>query len=215
MPRTSTKPRKAYHHGNLRRALIDAALDAIAEHGPERFTLRDAARRAGVSSGAPYKHFPDKDSLLAAVAAECSERLGAAMNAAVAAAADDPVDQFRATGIAYVRFAVEHPAHFRVMNVPGVAERLPEPLRTEVDAWKARQRAALAAAQRTGALSDAQLDDILLAAHCLVHGLAHLIVDGHPGFTHLSPSRASTLAHRITGIFGEGLLPRPMRRPRC
>src|SRR5262245_53999387 len=91
--------RTTYHHGNLQRALIDAALAALAEEGPEKLSLRDVARRAGVSPAAPYRHFPDKDALIAAVAAECASRMGEVMDSAVARAGDDPVDRFRATGI--------------------------------------------------------------------------------------------------------------------
>src|SRR5678815_5715575 len=98
----TTLAKRGYHHGNLRAALIKATLRAIAEDGPEGFTLRDVARRAGVSPAAPYRHFRDKDELLAAVAGECAERLGAAVDAAVAQASADALDQFRHVGIAYV-----------------------------------------------------------------------------------------------------------------
>ena len=74
--------KRAYHHGNLRAALVEAALHAIAEHGPDGFTLRDVARRAGVSPAAPYRHFQDKDGLFAAVVAECADRLGQMVTAA-------------------------------------------------------------------------------------------------------------------------------------
>src|SRR5260221_568336 len=119
MPR---RAKKSYHHGNLRRALLDAGLAAITEDGPERFTLRDVARRAGVSPAAPYRHFADKEALLAAVVAESAARLGEVMQAAVAGT-EDPLDRFRRTGIAYVRFAAERPAHFRAMTNPPAVER--------------------------------------------------------------------------------------------
>lgn len=200
--------RDSYHHGNLRRALIDAALEAIAEVGPERFTLRDVARRAGVSPGAPYKHFPDKDALLAAVSAEAAQRLGETMDAAVAAAPADPAERYRKVGLAYVRFAVEHPAHFRAMHMPGVAAKLPPEVRKEVDAWIGGERDRLAEAQRRGEISSMPLDAILLASHCLVHGLARLIVDREEGFTDITVPHALALAEAITGVFGVGLLPR-------
>ncbi|HTJ42120.1 MAG TPA: helix-turn-helix domain-containing protein, partial [Kofleriaceae bacterium] len=121
------RKRTTYHHGDLRNALIAAALQLIAEKGVEGFTLRDAAKKAGVSVAAPYRHFTDRDDLLAAVAADCMQRLGDAMDRALEAAGDvDPLSAFRATGIAYVRFAVEHPAHFRVMYLPQVMARMPE-----------------------------------------------------------------------------------------
>ena len=73
---------RPYHHGNLKEALLAAAVEAIAESGPRGFTLREAARRAGVSHNAPYRHFRDRDDLLAAVAADGFDRLGEAMTRA-------------------------------------------------------------------------------------------------------------------------------------
>jgi len=204
-----TAKRKTYHHGDLRNALIAAALEALAEHGVEGFTLRDVARRARVSSAAPYRHFSSRDELLAAVAADCAERLGAAMDeAARTAPPDDTVAVFRASGIAYVRFAVSHPAHFRVMNIPAVTAQMPAAVRGEVEAWMTTASAALARAQAAGAVSDQPVNLIMLAAHCLVHGLAHMIVDGHDGFAALTPDQAAALAEEITGVLGVGLLPR-------
>jgi AcrR family transcriptional regulator len=198
----------AYHHGDLRRALIAAALEAIAESGPEKFSLREAARRAGVSAGAPYRHFKDRDELIAAVAAECAERLGAAVDAATSAAGSDPLAIYRASGVAYVRFAVENPAHFRVMSHPGVAARTPPATRRHIAGWDADMRALLIEAQRTGKLISIDLDDLTLAARSLTHGLASLIVDGAEGLRGLDADRAARLALNVTGILGLGLLPR-------
>jgi len=203
------RARKSYHHGDLRRVLIDAALAAIVEVGPENLSLRDLARRAGVSPAAPYRHFPDRDALLAAVAAECAERLGNAMQAAMARSEGrPPLAQYRATGVAYVRFAVEHPAHFRVMCWPGLAARVPGPLRAEMEAWKARERQGLLAAQKKGDLLGQPLVEVMLAAQCLMHGLAHLIVDGHAGFADMTPAEAEKLADALAEVLGHGLLPR-------
>src|ERR1043166_9611825 len=107
--------KRAYHHGNLRAALVKATLRAIAEDGPEGFTLRDVARHAGVSPAAPYNHFADKNELLAAVAGECVDRLAATIETSVAEASDDVLDRFRHVGIACVQFAAAHPEHFRAM----------------------------------------------------------------------------------------------------
>lgn len=200
-------PKRAYHHGNLRDALIQATLRAIAEDGPEGFTLRDVARRAGVSPAAPYRHFRDKDELLAAVAAECAEQLGQMVAAAVAEAPpDDPLAQFRQVGIANVEFAVAHPEHFRALNLPGIASHLPEEQQQRLSAWHDAERRALAAAQEAGAIAKIPLDDLVLAAASLVHGLGHLIVEGQLG--EVSPARARELAIAVTGVFGVGLLPR-------
>jgi AcrR family transcriptional regulator len=201
------RPKKrAYHHGDLRRALVAASLDVIAEVGPEGFTLRDIARRLGVAPSAPYRHFPDKESLLAAVAADCGERLGATMDAAAAAGGEDALERFRLAGIAYVRFAVENPAHFRVMNMPGIAAR--EPLQGGVNNWIETELAHLREAQTRGALAALPLEHILLASRALTYGLSRLIVDAQDGLGELTPDQAASLAQQITEVLGLGLLPR-------
>lgn len=204
--------RKAYHHGNLRSALIAAALKEVAKLGPDGFSLRGVARRAGVSAPAVYRHFADKDALLAAVAAECWERIGAALTAAIAAAPDDALERFRATGVAYVTFAVEHPAHFRALAVPGLFEKMPPEVRERVTAWGAAQRASLAQAQERGEVAPIPLDDIMLAASSLTHGIATQIVEGK--FGKVDVARARELALAATAVFGLGIVPREPRRRR-
>lgn len=104
----------AYHHGNLQAVLVESSLALIRELGPAGFTLREVARRAGVSHTAPYRHFRDKDDLLAAVAEEGFRRLRAAMEKAVTNVTD-PLGRLERSGVAYVEFAVRHPEHFQVM----------------------------------------------------------------------------------------------------
>src|SRR6478672_7153397 len=94
-----------YHHGNLRPALLRAATKTLEKEGVGALSLRDLARRAGVSHNAPYRHFPDRESLLAALAADGFEKLGQAMRG----------QGGKEMGEAYVRFALEHPQLFRLM----------------------------------------------------------------------------------------------------
>jgi AcrR family transcriptional regulator len=199
-------PKKAYHHGNLRPALIKAALRAIAEEGPNGFTLRDVARRVGVSPPAVYRHFRDKEDLLAAVAAECAERLAAMMIEAVANAPADPLERFRATGIAYVRFAVAHPEHFRALAVPGLLERMPPEQRAGEERWHANERVVLEQAQAAGLLAPLPLGEILLAAQALMHGLAHMIIEGRLG--DVDDAKATELAIAVSRAIGVGFVPR-------
>src|SRR5208283_6146894 len=118
--------RRSYHHGNLKQALLEASLDLIRKAGPGAFTLREVARRAGVSHNAPYRHFRDKEELLAALAAEGFDRLTAAMTKA-AESASGALDRFRMSGRGYVEFALRHPQHFAVMfEVPWRFELYPE-----------------------------------------------------------------------------------------
>jgi AcrR family transcriptional regulator len=107
--------RRGYHHGNLREALIDAALALVADKGPAAFTIAEAARLAGVSPAAPYRHFRDAEALLAEVALRGFERFGAALSAAWQDGRPDPVSAFEAVGRAYLRFARDEPAYYAAM----------------------------------------------------------------------------------------------------
>src|SRR5271163_5310425 len=111
--KTATPRRDSYHHGDLKRALTSAALSLVAEKGPKGFTLTEAARRAGVSAAAPYRHFADKAHLLATVAEQGFRELHTALTTA-AEAAIDPTARLIGIGRAYVRWAVAHPDHYRV-----------------------------------------------------------------------------------------------------
>ena len=116
------------HHGDLRNALEGAALELVAEKGPHGFSLNEASRRAGVSVAAPYKHFADREALLAALAVTGFRAQREYFEAALAAADDqDPADQLAALAAAYVRFAVQQPALFDVTFYIGLEkERHPE-----------------------------------------------------------------------------------------
>ncbi|NYI07124.1 TetR/AcrR family transcriptional regulator [Allostreptomyces psammosilenae] len=108
----STRPAaRGYHHGDLRRALLRAAVELIAERGTSAVSLRDLARRAGVSHAAPAHHFGDKAGLFTAIAAEGYRLLATSLTEALATTPTD----LRELGVRYVRFAIDHPAHFEVM----------------------------------------------------------------------------------------------------
>lgn len=108
------KPKRPYHHGDLKRALLDAALELVRTQGAEAFTLREVARRAGVSHNAPYRHFRDRGELLAAVAVEGYERLTQSMVKA-AESATTPSDRFLQCGFGFLQFALRYPEHFKVI----------------------------------------------------------------------------------------------------
>src|SRR5882762_8395747 len=112
---------KPYHHGNLREALLQAAIRLIGEVGPKAFTLREVARRAGVSHNAPYRHFANGEELLAAVAAQGFRELTKAMLHA-ARQQSSALDRLKQGGLAYVRFALRRPEHFAVMFDSPAAE---------------------------------------------------------------------------------------------
>ncbi|GAA4700083.1 TetR/AcrR family transcriptional regulator [Pseudonocardia yuanmonensis] len=150
---------KPYHHGDLRRTLLASAVEVIAERGVAGLSLRDLARRAGVSHAAPTHHFTDRTGLLTAVAAEGWALLAEAL---VAHAAD-----FAEAGVAYVVFAVEHPAHFAVMRSPDLV-RADDP---ELATARGRAAAVLEGEGRDRPQR--------LAAWSLVHGLASLVLEGN------------------------------------
>jgi AcrR family transcriptional regulator len=113
IPDTPAK-RDTYHHGDLKRALTQASLALVKEKGPKGFTLREVARRAGVSAAAPYRHFADKAQLLAAAATQGFVQLHETLSA-TAAKTTDPTKQVLVMGRAYVRWAVAHPDYYQVM----------------------------------------------------------------------------------------------------
>lgn len=169
---------KTYHHGDLGAALIAAGMALLTERAADQVSLREVARRAGVSATAVYRHFASKDALLRALAHEGLARLGAAQHAAFDAKGGG-VDGFSATGAAYVRFALAQPEVFRMifahqspgdMMAPGDVTTPDEPDNA--------MTFLLANAQ---ALAPAGADARTFALQCwsLAHGLAMLMLDGH------------------------------------
>lgn len=167
--------------------------------------MREAARRAGVSSGAPYKHFPDRDALMRAISAEGEQRLLAAMDEEMARAGTEPTARFRAMGIAYVKFAVANPSYFRVMTMP---EYLDAEQETTIQGQEDAVHAIISSAQASGAMTADDPRVVSLAAHCLVYGLARLFIDGHLARDGIGPQQAEAVATAVTGVFGRGLVPR-------
>ncbi|WP_091348368.1 TetR/AcrR family transcriptional regulator [Micromonospora rhizosphaerae] len=158
---------RGYHHGDLRRALLGAAVEAIGESGPTALSLRDLARRAGVSHAAPAHHFGDKAGLLTALAVEGFDLLADALGRA----GDDLLE----IGVAYVRFAVDHQAHFEVMFRPELY-RADDP---QVVAARTRAGEALRGGlSALPARSAAEPDRDALAAWSIVHGFATLWLAG-------------------------------------
>lgn len=176
-PKPATEEKSRYHHGDLRQALIDAALQLISEEGFAALSLREVARRAGVTHAAPYRHFADKEALLWAVATEGFRMMTVAMRERMEKEAGH-LERLAATGIAYVLFAVEHPAHFRVMFGPHFTRPPDRSLASnpETNAF-GLQVHIIQEGQKAGELRDQPAMDLALAAWSLVHGLASLLVD--------------------------------------
>ena len=168
-------PRQAYHHGDLRSALLDAGLRLLRERSVDDLGLRELARDVGVSPAAIYRHFPDKNALMAALAVEGLERMAAAQRQATRAAGGGKAG-FLASGMAYVRFAVDHPALFRlVFGAVQACDPLDAPIDSVASAMRGLRQdiEALVPADMPAAARKAAA----LHAWALVHGLAMLVLD--------------------------------------
>ena len=173
---------KSYHHGNLREVLLESALRLIAEMGPAGFTLRELARRAGVSHNAPYRHFRDREDLMAAVATEGYRELTFAMQRA-AKNHTDPLDRLKQAGLAYITFALRRPEHFAVMFDGPVS------LKTEHPGSSGAAKEAFTAlvsfvqgCQEAGQFPVGDPQNFTLLAWSMVHGIAKLAITGRLPF---------------------------------
>ena len=188
----SVKSPRSYHHGALRPALIEAAEVVLAERGIEGFSLREAARRAGVSPAAPAHHFGDAAGLLTAVAAGAFSELADALE--LAAAAGSRAQRIRGQGIAYVRFALANRARFDLIWRAALLRRY------DPDYAAAAKRAFLllqGAVQGPGSAAAAPGDAgtaASIACWSLVHGFARLAIDGEFG---IGPGAAEAAADAL------------------
>lgn len=171
--------KRSYHHGALKEALVDAAAQLAAESGVAGLSLRETARRAGVSQAAPYHYFADKSALLAAVAEEGFRLFDLTQAAALDHAPADPVQRLQALGAAYVRFALDKPHYFKVMFRPHLVEHRKYPTLSDV-ARRTFER--LVECTRAARAAHGHDDNDPLAAATLMwsvpHGLAMLYLDG-------------------------------------
>jgi AcrR family transcriptional regulator len=211
---------RPYHHGDLRRALIEAALALVGEEQDWSFSLREVARRAGVSHNAPYNHFPEKRDLLGAVAAAGFDALRDRMRAAVAGVGN-PRTALLAGAAAYVNAGVENPALYRLMFGPALAAPAPaaRPGARTDSGRPAEARAAGAGAKAVlkeiilrgaergvfaiSASSESELAVAALSIWSVVHGLTMLVIDSLTG----SELAIDTLVNRLMRTLLEGLEP--------
>jgi AcrR family transcriptional regulator len=174
--------RQSYHHGDLRQALINAAVELLTEDGIHHLSLRQVARRVGVSHAAPYRHFEDKDELLAVVAEEGFKAFTEYLQTAVNEAPEDPIQQFLGCGCAYVRYALEHPTHYRLMfsEFPFCENRF-ESLNRVADASFGVIVDVIARGQKQGLFQAGDERLMALGAWTQVHGLSLLLLAGRLG----------------------------------
>ncbi len=204
--------RRGYHHGNLREALIQAALSLIAEKGASGFSFADAARSAGVSPAAPYRHFRDRDALLADVAGRGFSLFTDRLEAAWDDGRPDPVTAFERTGQAYLAFARDEPAHYSAMFEAGIDRNAtPELRRASDQAFAVLRRAAetLCALAPQGQRPPAMM--VALHVWSLAHGTASLFTRSDAGARSLPMTPEELLeAGVLVYLQGLGL---PVSRP--
>lgn len=181
-PQAAPKPvsKPAYHHGDLARALVDAATQLVGRAGPSALTLREAARLAGVSVAAPYRHFADREALLAAVLTEGFVELAATTDRARATALAErgALAALRAVGLAYVAFAARRPSIYRLMFGPECDKASHPGLMAAGHRALGVLVQAVRDAQATGQVRPGPPEMVALAGWSLCHGLASLHTDG-------------------------------------
>jgi len=200
--RGARQGRDDYHHGDLRNALIRATLELIPETGVRQLSLREVARRAGVSHGASYRHFQDKEALLAAVAEQGFNELASTLRAAAQSAAADPIAKLQAAGVAYVEFGMSHPQHLQVMFGGAIADLDAHPaLQLATETAHNELRVVVAEILRGSASHSGVNEEVVgAAAWSIVHGLTVLLADGQ-----LRSVDGKSLAAAVTTLFCDGL----------
>lgn len=199
--------KRGYHHGNLRQALVEAALTLIAEKGPQGFTLSEAAKAADVTPAAVYRHFAGRDDLLAEVARQGYDIFAALMEYAYDEGRPTALAAFEATGRAYLAFARKYPGHYQAMFESGLQPMNHEGLAHV--AHRARSTLEKAAEGVTQALPEGRRPPAtMISAHVwsLSHGVVELFLRGNGG---VSPYPPEDLLETGVGIYlrGLGLIP--------
>lgn len=210
-PSRASKPRTkpAYHHGDLPRALVNAAQRLIESGGYARLTLRATAQAADVSVAAPYRHFADREALLAAVLAAGFRELARRTDAARRTAAD-AMSGLIGVGLAYVAFAADHPAIYRLMFGPECDKT------AHADLMAAGHEAlsvlvdAVADCKRAGLIGNADVQQVALAGWSLSHGLASLHADGI--LAQSMPTDVQATARALMQMLVDGVRPRAAAR---
>lgn len=199
----------AYHHGNLPAALLDAVRDAVADCGVSGVSLRDVARRAGVSHSAPAHHFGSKAGLLTAFATAGYQLLAESVIAEVVAAdAGDGAAELAAIGRGYVAFAVGHPAHFAVMFRLDALDQGNDAFIRASEAAYSLLTATIERCCAAGRLHGRSPEVVAVSAWSIVHGLAALWISGRLS-ERIAEQDPGRLAAEVTGLFAGAVLPPP------
>lgn len=204
--RVAKKPADAYQHGDLREALVNAGLKLLSEGGVENLSLRAAAQLAGVSHAAPYRHYRDKEALIAAIAERGFRLLTESMQSELAQCQTSEAKvRVVALGLGYVRFATTHPAYLQLISGGVLTKKDPHPqlIAAGAEAY-GTLRGAVAAGIERGELRQTDADEMALACWSLVHGLSTLMISGSvPKPTGAAAERE--LTERLLALLGVGI----------
>ena len=197
-------PKRGYHHGNLRQALLAGALELIEQKGPTGFTLSEAAKQAGVTPAAVYRHFEGREDLIAEAARQGYEMFGDLMEHAYAGGQPSALAAFEATGRAYLAFARRFPGHYIAMFESGISiNRTPELAAAAAHANRVLERAAEGLSQHIP--EDRRPPASMFSAHiwAMSHGVVELFARNSPG--RASPFPPEDLLETGIGIYLRGL----------
>ncbi|ABV93338.1 hypothetical protein Dshi_1596 [Dinoroseobacter shibae DFL 12 = DSM 16493] len=197
-------PKRGYHHGNLRAALVDAALKLIEEKGPTGFTLSEAAKNAGVTPAAVYRHFSGRDELIIEIAVQGHSIFADLMEYAFNAGQPSALAAFEATGRAYLAFARKHPGHYMAMFESGISNQATPELATA--SARSRQVLERAAEELSKHIpEDKRPPASMFSAHiwAMSHGVVELFARGAPGSK--APFPPEDLLETGIGIYLRGL----------
>jgi AcrR family transcriptional regulator len=168
-----------YHHGRLRQAVIDMAVQLADESGHEQISLREVARRLGVSSGAPFRHFKNHEALMAAIAEEATVRLRLGIERDLHGVPNAPISRLKALGHSFLDWALQHPAQFRIVSARRLYHFNASPiLNAHFNAVRERTVAMIEAAQAAGSFSPGNAASMALSLRAAAYGLARMHVDG-------------------------------------
>jgi AcrR family transcriptional regulator len=204
MTETAPGARKGYHHGRLREAMVEAAVILIEEVGPYAVTVREVARRAGVSPGAPFRHFPTRTALLTAVAEEAMRRFQAEIAVALGAVAGADVrTRMLTVARAYLTWAIRNPTHFKVISNRDLIDYAGSSTLMGINAQtQALLQGLFREAAAAGQLRGDDIDGYVLLARGAVYGLARMAADGHLPPTGDALSQVEpALALFMSGVF--------------